>query len=80
MADQVDQPHDAERFGFGVTTVEVERLRGILARSTGEDVSLEHAWGRAAELLSLTHGLLELFAWGSKEPGTVPGDLTDPPN
>ena len=66
------------RYGFGLTTLEVERLRRILARLEGHEVSLEDAWGRAAELLSLTHGLLELFASGSKEPGTVPGDLTDP--
>ncbi len=50
------------RYGFGLTTTEVERLRRILSRCGNREVSLEEAWGRAGELLSLTHELMEALA------------------
>lgn len=72
------------RYGFGLTTTEVERLRRILARCGNREVTLEEAWGRASELLALAHTMMEVLA--SSAPNTdeaasskvVPGDvLTD---
>jgi hypothetical protein len=45
------------RFGFGLTESEVRRLQDILRRD-GEDLTLEQAWARAVELLSLFRMLL----------------------
>jgi len=67
-----------ERFAFGLTTIEVERLRRILSRCSGREVSLEEAWGRAAELLSLTHGLMEALAAAARNPPELGGSKVDP--
>lgn len=48
-----------ERFGFGLTEMEVRRLRDIMRRESHVDLTLEHAWERAIELLSFTKMLLE---------------------
>ena len=45
-------------YGFGLTNVEVERLRLILCREASGDVPAEKAWARAIELLSLFRMLL----------------------
>jgi hypothetical protein len=46
------------RYGFGLTEAEVRRLQDIL-RSEGEsEVTLDHAWARAIELLTLFRLLL----------------------
>lgn len=74
-------PTDSGRFGFGLPVTEVERLRVILARLEGREVTLDEAWGRASELLALAHTMMEVLAAtetdarsadGSK---VVPGDL-----
>lgn len=51
--------HDPEtRYGFGLTEAEVRRLQGILQRETESEVTLDQAWARAIELLSLFRMLL----------------------
>ncbi len=80
MEHQQGDPSE-HRYGFGLTTTEVERLRRILARCGKREVSLEEAWGRAAELLSLTHELMEALASEARDAAesssskVVPGAL-----
>ena len=51
--------HDLEtRYGFGLTEAEVRRLQDILRREGESDVTLDQAWARAIELLSLFRMLL----------------------
>ena len=78
MAHESLPPSDQERFGFGLTTLEVERLRRILSRCGSREVSLEEAWGRAAELLSLTHGLMEALAAEARKPVNLASSKVDP--
>lgn len=76
-------PNTAEpnRFGFGLPVAEVERLRVILSRLEGREVTLDEAWGRASELLALAHTMMEVLATTeAKAPSAdgskvVPGDL-----
>jgi hypothetical protein len=56
MAPQA-QITDESRFSFGLTEAEVRRLQDILRRG-GQDVTIEQAWARAIELLSLFRMLL----------------------
>ena len=69
------------RYGFGLPTAEVERLRRILSRCGNREVSLEEAWGRASELLALAHTMMEILATvesddaGATSSKVVPGDL-----
>jgi len=69
------------RYGFGLPTSEVERLRAILARLTGRDVTLDEAWGRASELMALAHTMMEVLTTAeaaadpAKSSKVVPGDL-----
>lgn len=44
-------------YGFGLTEPQVQRLRDILRRD-GLDLTMEEAWARAIELLSLFRMLL----------------------
>jgi len=53
-----DENKEGARFAFGLTTLEVERLRGILSRESGTEVAMAEAWGRAIELLALFRMLL----------------------
>jgi hypothetical protein len=78
MARKSFPPSDQDRFAFGLTTVEVERLRRILSRCGGREVSLEEAWGRGAELLSLTHALMEALAAEARNPADIAGSKVDP--
>ncbi len=51
-------PANESRFAFGLTTPEVERFRDIMRRECGVELTLEQAWARAIELLSLFRMLL----------------------
>jgi hypothetical protein len=53
-----DRDDEDGRFAFGLTALEVERLRGILSRESATEVSMAEAWGRAIELLALFRMLL----------------------
>ncbi|MBI5466611.1 MAG: hypothetical protein HY975_00135 [Candidatus Kerfeldbacteria bacterium] len=85
--DGMEPQHSEEfepRYGFGLTTTDVERLRRILARCGNREVTLEDAWGRASELLALAHTMMEVLATASPSDDdtvsskVVPGDvLTD---
>ena len=46
------------RYGFGLTEREVRRLQEILRREGQPEVTLDEAWARAIELLSLFRMLL----------------------
>jgi hypothetical protein len=51
--------HDPEtRYGLGLTEAEVRRLQDILRREGESEVTLDQAWARAIELLSLFRMLL----------------------
>jgi hypothetical protein len=52
------QVRAAERFGAGLTEVEVRRFQTILREQCGVDLPLPEAWSRAIELLSLVEMLL----------------------
>jgi hypothetical protein len=54
-----DHDRDPEnRYGFGLTETQVRRLQDILWREGEPDVTLEQAWARAIELISLFRMLL----------------------
>jgi hypothetical protein len=55
-----------QRFALGLTESEVERLRDILRRTRGLELSREEAWAKAVQLLSL--GLTVLQATSSRKP------------
>lgn len=55
MEDHAEGPE--HRYGFGLTEAEVRRLQDILRRD-GLDLTMEQAWARAIELLSLFRMLL----------------------
>jgi len=46
------------RYGFGLTEPEVRCLQDILHREGEPDITLDQAWARAIELLSLFRMLL----------------------
>jgi len=51
--------HDLDnRYGFGLSEPQVRRLQEILQREGEPDVTLDQAWARAIELLSLFRMLL----------------------
>ena len=54
-----------QRFALGLTEAEVDRLRDILRRTRGLELSREEAWTKAIQLLSL--GLTILQATSSKK-------------
>ena len=76
MAHEPLIPSDQDRFAFGLTTVEVERLRRILSRCGGREVSLEEAWGRASELLALAHTMMEVLATAAPSADKMPFKVT----
>lgn len=45
-------------FAFGLTPAEVERLRDIMRRECGVELTMEAAWARAIELLAFAKVLL----------------------
>jgi len=51
-------PGQGGTFAFGLTPPEVERLRLILQRETGRNITSEEAWARAIELIALFRMLL----------------------
>jgi len=53
MAHDSFQPSGQERFGAGLTEVDVRRFQTILREQCHLDVGLPEAWARAIELLSL---------------------------
>jgi len=57
-ARQLQPDSDSGPFAFGLTEAEVERLRQILCRETGTDVTRSAAAARAIELLNLFRMLL----------------------
>ena len=59
MANEFSPPSDQQRFGAGLTEVEVRRFQAILREKCGLDVGLPEAWARAIELLSLVETLLQ---------------------
>jgi len=56
-----------QRFALGLTELEVDRLRDILRRTRGLELSREEAWAKAIQLLSL--GLTILQATSSRNGG-----------
>ena len=48
-----------QRFALGLTESEVERLRNILRRTRGLELSREEAWTNAVQLLSLGLTILQ---------------------
>jgi len=56
MDDQTNDSH--KRYGFGLTEAEVRRFQDILRREGEAEVTLDQAWARAIELLSLFRMLL----------------------
>ena len=53
----IHDQHWNPRYAFGLTEAEVRRLQDILRRE-GEVLTIEQAWNRAIELLSLFRMLL----------------------
>jgi len=53
-----DVHRDHRRYGFGLTEAAIRRLQVILRRQGEPDVTLEQAWARAVELISLFRMLL----------------------
>ncbi len=49
----------AQRFAMGLTEREVERLRDILRRTRGLELTREEAWAKAIQLLSLGQTILQ---------------------
>lgn len=66
------------RYGFGLTTTEVERLRRILSRCGHREVTLEEAWGRASELLALAHTMMEVLATAAPSDDDAASSKVDP--
>lgn len=60
---------EERRYGFGLTEGAVRRLQDILRREGALDITLEQAWARAVELISLFRMLL----------GQLPEDRTSDP-
>ena len=59
--ESVEHQHGEEserRYGFGLTSTEVERFRDIMRRECGVDLTPEAAWARAIELLALFRMML----------------------
>lgn len=54
-----DRAVDPERFAFGLTQAEVARLRDIMRRECGVELTMEAAWTRAIELLAFAKVLLD---------------------
>lgn len=52
------QTREEQRFGAGLPEAEVVRFQSILREQCGVDLSLQEAWGRAIELLSLVEMVL----------------------
>lgn len=52
-------PH-AQRFALGLTDGEVDRLREILRRTRGLELTREQAWTKAIQLLSLGLTILQV--------------------
>lgn len=48
-----------QRFGAGLTEVEVRRFQAILREQCGVELPLPEVWSRAIELLSLVEMLLQ---------------------
>ena len=48
-----------QRFALGLTEAEVDRLRDILRRTRGLELTREEAWAKAIQLLSLGLTLLQ---------------------
>lgn len=59
MAHESFQSSDHERFGAGLTEVDVRRFQTILHEQCRLDIGLPEAWARAIELLSLVELLSE---------------------
>lgn len=56
---------------FGLTQKEVDRLRDILRRECGVELTNQEAWARAIELVGLARMLAEMPEW--------PGERSSPP-
>lgn len=69
---------DEQRFSFGLTTQQVERLQRILSRLEGRAVPMDEAWGRAAELMALAKTMLEVLATHPPEDDISPSSKVDP--
>jgi hypothetical protein len=60
-----------QRFALGLTEAEVDRLRDILRRTRGLELTREEAWAKAIQLLYL--GLTILQATSSRKPREFEG-------
>lgn len=54
-----DRAHIDDRYGFGLTEPAVRRLQDIIRREGGTEITVEHAWARAIELITLFRMLLD---------------------
>jgi hypothetical protein len=70
--------HDEPRFAFGLPPSQVDRLRRVLSRCENREVSLEEAWGRAAELMGLARTMLEVLAKNPPEAVQSASSKVDP--
>jgi hypothetical protein len=67
----------AARYAFGLTEAEVLRLRDILRRECGVDLTLEAAWSRAIELLALFRMMLGPILEDSRTRGSNIGAIDE---
>ena len=78
MSYEMRSPLEAPSFSFGLPPSEVERLRRILCRCEQREVSLEEAWGRAAELMALARTMLEVLATHPSDDAALASSKVDP--
>lgn len=65
-------PSPDQRFGAGLTEVEVRRFQSILREDCGVDVGLPEAWSRAIQLMSVVETLLSFDAPDSPVAASTP--------
>lgn len=75
------RPQD-QRFGAGLTEIEVRRFQTILREDCGVEVGLPEAWSRAIQVLTLAETLLSSDApdepiAASGSPVRAPSHLTE---
>ena len=63
-----------QRFALGLSESEVDRLRDILRRSRGLELTREEAWAKAIQLLSLGWTILQATS------STKPREFEGPPS
>lgn len=57
--DPVTRETEPPGYGFGLTEVEIDRLREIIRHDCGVELTLDQAWARGIELLAFAKMLVE---------------------